>query len=89
MAAQSKLDVKTSQPSFAASLLLVLVRAYQILLSPWLGGRCRHQPSCSEYALQALRTHGAWRGAWLTVRRLSRCHPWGSWGYDPVPPASG
>lgn len=68
------------------SLLIALVRAYQYLLSPLLGPRCRYQPTCSEYAVQALREHGALRGGWLTVRRLSRCHPWGSSGYDPVPP---
>ncbi len=65
--------------------LIGLVKAYQVLLSPWLGGRCRYQPTCSAYAEEALRRHGAARGLWLTLRRLGRCHPWGRWGYDPVP----
>lgn len=70
-----------------ARLLTLLVRGYQVLLSPYLGGCCRYQPSCSRYALDALRRHGALRGGWLTLRRLGRCHPLGGMGYDPVPPA--
>lgn len=70
-----------------AHLLTLLVRGYQLLLSPYLGGTCRYQPSCSRYALDALRQHGALRGGWLTLRRLGRCHPLGGMGYDPVPPA--
>ena len=66
-----------------------LVRAYQLLLSPLLGPHCRHLPSCSSYALEAIERHGAMRGAWLALRRLSRCHPWGTSGYDPVPPVAG
>lgn len=62
------------------------VRAYRLLLSPWVGHACRFQPTCSAYALEALERHGALRGGWLTLRRISRCHPWGGWGYDPVPP---
>ena len=70
-----------------ARLLTLLVRGYQVLLSPYLGGRCRYHPSCSHYALDALRRHGAARGGWLALRRLGRCHPFGGMGYDPVPPA--
>ena len=62
-----------------------LVRAYQLLISPWLGRPCRHAPSCSAYAIEALRRFGALRGGWLTAKRLARCHPWGTSGYDPVP----
>ena len=62
-----------------------LVFGYQITLRPFMGGHCRFQPTCSEYALQALREHGGFRGGWLTVRRLARCHPWGGAGFDPVP----
>lgn len=62
-----------------------LVRFYQLTLSPWLGWRCRFQPTCSEYAREALDRHGAFRGGWLALRRLARCHPWGGSGYDPVP----
>jgi len=65
--------------------LRALVRAYQLVLSPLLGTNCRFAPSCSEYALEALDRHGAARGAWLTAKRLCRCHPWGGHGFDPVP----
>lgn len=67
------------------TLLIGLVRAYQYLLAPWLGSRCRFAPSCSNYAIEALRRHGAVRGAWLAARRIGRCHPWHPGGYDPVP----
>ena len=68
-------------------LIRVLIRAYQLIISPWLGPRCRFYPSCSHYALEAVHTHGALRGSWLTLRRLGRCHPWHPGGLDPVPPA--
>jgi len=64
---------------------LVLVRAYQLLLSPFLGGACRFEPSCSTYAIQAIAEHGAARGLLLAVRRVARCHPFARPGYDPVP----
>ena len=66
-------------------LLIALVRGYRLLLSPWLGSACRFEPTCSVYALQALETHGATRGSYLTLRRLGRCHPWCEGGLDPVP----
>lgn len=69
----------------AARLLIACVRAYQATLSPFLGGHCRFQPTCSVYAIEALTRHGARRGGWLTIRRLSRCHPCGGFGADPVP----
>lgn len=62
-----------------------LVRAYQLLFSAWLGSSCRFEPTCSGYALQALRQHGAAAGSYLTLRRLARCHPWCAGGCDPVP----
>jgi len=65
--------------------LLVLVCLYRLAISPWLGNNCRFEPTCSEYALEALRQHGAFRGTWLAARRIARCHPWGGSGYDPVP----
>jgi uncharacterized protein len=65
--------------------LIALVRAYRLLLSPWLGNACRFEPSCSVYALQALERHGATAGSYLTVCRLARCHPWCTPGFDPVP----
>lgn len=68
-----------------ADLLVGLVRAYQYVISPWLGRNCRFAPTCSEYAIEALRRHGALRGGWLALRRIGRCHPWGAGGYDPVP----
>lgn len=66
-------------------LMWALVRFYQICLSPLLPDSCRFTPTCSEYALQALRKYGPFKGAWLAIKRLSRCHPWGGSGYDPVP----
>lgn len=68
-------------------LLLGLIRLYQWGVSPLLGPRCRFFPSCSHYGIEALRQHGPWRGSWLTLRRLGRCHPWHPGGHDPVPPA--
>ncbi len=65
--------------------LILLVRLYQVILSPFMGGHCRFHPTCSEYAIEALSVHGAARGGWLTLRRILRCHPWGGSGYDPVP----
>ncbi|MEH3076975.1 MAG: membrane protein insertion efficiency factor YidD [Quadrisphaera sp.] len=69
--------------------LLLLVRAYQLLLSPLVGPVCRYAPSCSSYGATALRRHGAVRGTWLTARRLLRCHPWAAGGWDPVPEPAG
>lgn len=71
----------------SAKLVALPVRAYRLLLSPWVGHGCRFQPTCSAYSLEALARHGAVKGSWLTLRRLCRCHPWGSSGYDPVPGA--
>lgn len=68
-----------------AWLLLVPIRFYQIAISPLLGPSCRFTPTCSEYARQAIVKHGPFKGLWLAVRRLLRCHPWGGSGYDPVP----
>ena len=67
------------------ALAIGLVRLYQLTLSPFFRGACRHTPSCSEYAIQAIERHGALRGAWLAVKRLSRCRPFGTHGFDPVP----
>ncbi len=66
-------------------LLMALVQSYRLLLKPWLGNACRFEPSCSAYALQALRQHGAAAGSVLTAGRLLRCHPWCDGGCDPVP----
>jgi hypothetical protein len=61
------------------------VRAYRVVLSPWVGMNCRYQPTCSAYALEALEKHGAVKGSYLTIRRILRCHPWGGSGIDNVP----
>ena len=64
---------------------VAIIRIYQVVMSPWLGAACRFEPSCSEYAIAAFQTHGVTNGGWLIVRRLSRCHPMGGDGFDPVP----
>lgn len=69
-----------------ARALVGAVWVYRRAISPWLGMHCRYQPSCSEYAAEALRAHGAARGGLLALKRIGRCHPWGGSGYDPVPP---
>lgn len=68
-----------------AHVLSLPVRAYRMVLSPWVGFHCRYQPTCSAYALDALHKHGGIRGAWMAARRIGRCHPWGGTGFDPVP----
>jgi putative membrane protein insertion efficiency factor len=65
--------------------LVYLIRGYQLAFSPLLGPRCRFYPSCSHYAKEAIETHGAMRGTWLSVKRISRCHPLNDGGFDPVP----
>ena len=65
--------------------LIGLLRAYRLLISPLYGQVCRYHPSCSAYALEAVQKHGAVKGTWLAVRRVGRCHPWAAGGYDPVP----
>ena len=65
--------------------LLLAIRGYQLVLSPWFGSSCRFYPSCSCYAHEAIERFGSWRGFILAVRRLGRCHPWNEGGYDPVP----
>jgi uncharacterized protein len=72
-----------------ARLLLLLIRAYQLLLSPLLGPSCRFEPSCSRYAAACIREHGALRGGYLAVRRILRCHPFHPGGYDPPPLGGG
>jgi putative membrane protein insertion efficiency factor len=72
---------------FASWSLIGLIQFYRLAISPWLGRACRFEPSCSAYAQEAIHRHGPARGAILAIRRLSRCHPWGGSGYDPVPGA--
>jgi uncharacterized protein len=73
----------------AARVLALPIRAYRLVLSPWIGHACRFQPTCSAYALEALERHGALRGGWLALRRIARCHPFGGSGIDNVPPPRG
>ena len=70
---------------FLAAPAILLIRVYQVTISPLLPPACRYTPTCSEYAARALRTWGPIRGGWLALRRILRCHPWGGSGYDPVP----
>lgn len=67
------------------NLLIGIVRAYRLLLSPWLGGACRFEPTCSRYAIEALQRHGSLAGSYLALHRLARCQPWCNGGHDPVP----
>ena len=67
--------------------LILMVKAYRLLLSPWLGSACRFEPTCSVYSISALESHGAATGSYLTLKRLARCQPWCEGGHDPVPPA--
>ena len=66
-------------------LFIFLVRFYQVVVSPLTPPTCRYTPTCSQYALEALKKYGAFKGSWLALKRIARCHPWGGCGYDPVP----
>ena len=66
-------------------IFIFLIKAYQTLLSPILAPRCRYLPTFSQYSIEAIRKYGPFKGGWLAVKRISRCHPWGGHGYDPVP----
>ncbi|MFC6668893.1 membrane protein insertion efficiency factor YidD [Marinobacterium aestuariivivens] len=70
-------------------LFIVLIRVYQLVISPLLGPRCRFYPSCSQYGIEAIQTHGPLRGGWLTLKRILKCHPGHPGGLDPVPPQCG
>lgn len=64
---------------------ILLIKVYQWTISPLIGPKCRFTPTCSAYGIEALKKHGPIKGTWLTIKRLSKCHPWGKSGYDPVP----
>jgi putative membrane protein insertion efficiency factor len=64
---------------------IALIKIYQWIISPWFGQKCRFTPTCSQYALEALKKYGLLKGMWLAIKRILRCHPWGGHGYDPVP----
>jgi putative membrane protein insertion efficiency factor len=74
-----------SSDSAMAKILIVLIRGYQLIISPLLGANCRFHPTCSQYMIEAVTRFGAIRGFWLGLRRLSHCHPWHEGGLDPVP----
>ena len=78
-------DQPSPAMSPAALLVSLPIRAYRLVLSPWVGMHCRFHPTCSAYALEALAKHGAFRGSLLAARRIARCNPWGGAGLDPVP----
>ena len=64
---------------------IVIIKLYQVVISPWLGPSCRYIPTCSQYAVEALKKHGPFKGLWLTMKRIAKCNPWGGHGHDPVP----
>ncbi|MEI7963867.1 MAG: membrane protein insertion efficiency factor YidD [Chitinophagaceae bacterium] len=64
---------------------ILLIKLYQWIISPWLGQKCRYTPTCSQYGIEALKKYGPIKGLWLTIKRVSTCHPWGGQGYDPLP----
>jgi putative membrane protein insertion efficiency factor len=84
-APQAELRVRQS---FCGRLLMAVISSYQRFVSPLMGPHCRFAPSCSTYALEAVRRHGALAGSWLAMRRIGRCHPFHPGGYDPVPPVT-
>ncbi len=68
-----------------SKLFIFIIRFYQATISPLLGANCRYMPTCSAYAIEAIRLHGPFKGGWLGIKRIGSCHPWGGHGYDPVP----
>ncbi len=68
-----------------AKFLILLIRIYQLTLSPFIGRNCRYTPTCSNYGIEAIKKYGAIKGGWLTIKRILSCNPWGGSGYDPVP----
>ncbi|MCJ8208931.1 membrane protein insertion efficiency factor YidD [Mucilaginibacter sp. RS28] len=67
------------------SFFLLLIKIYQLAISPILGASCRYTPTCSQYGAEAIKKYGPFKGGWLTLKRIGRCHPWGGHGHDPVP----
>jgi len=74
--------------SIMRNLFIFPIKLYQWFISPWLGKNCRHEPTCSQYAIEAIQVHGPLKGIALGINRLRKCHPLGTFGYDPVPPKS-
>ena len=71
--------------SIIGAFFLLLIKVYQYLISPILPNACRYTPTCSQYGVEAIKKHGPFKGGWLTLKRISRCNPWGGHGHDPVP----
>jgi putative membrane protein insertion efficiency factor len=71
--------------SILSWIFLMIIKLYQVLLSPLLGSSCRFTPTCSQYGVEAIKKYGPFKGGWLTLKRIGRCHPWGKHGPDPVP----
>jgi uncharacterized protein len=71
--------------TLVGGLFILLIKIYQNLLSPLLGAQCRYTPTCSQYGVEAIKKYGAFKGGWLTLKRIGRCNPWGGHGHDPVP----
>jgi putative membrane protein insertion efficiency factor len=80
---------QTGKPALWKTILafpfILIIRFYQLVISPWLGPKCRYTPTCSQYALEAFKKYGPFKGFLLSLKRISSCHPWGGSGYDPVP----
>lgn len=76
--------MKTINKIISAPFIL-LIRFYQLAISPWLPARCRYTPTCSQYALEAFKKYRPFKGFWLSLKRISKCHPWGGHGHDPLP----
>ena len=68
-----------------SKIFVVLIRFYQLSISPILGQNCRYTPTCSQYSIEAIQKHGPFKGGWLSIKRIFSCHPWGGHGHDPVP----
>ena len=66
-------------------ILILLIKAYQVTLSPLIGPNCRYHPTCSQYMIESIKKYGPFKGVWFGIKRISRCHPWGGSGHDPVP----
>ncbi|PJG85683.1 membrane protein insertion efficiency factor YidD [Conservatibacter flavescens] len=75
-----------SSHAFGTKILIGLIKCYQYVISPLIGPRCRFYPTCSQYGIEALKTHGMLKGSWLTLKRVLKCHPLNAGGHDPVPP---
>lgn len=71
--------------AFFGFVFLLIIRIYQLFISPLFGASCRFTPTCSQYGYLAIKKHGPFKGGWLTMKRIARCHPWGGHGHDPVP----